>query len=144
MSKNIKSIEEQVEDICKKQLSSQKYYTKTESINTEIDTALKETLSKNGGKGGNYPDIKLLIQTKKHRTIPVMIEVKGKIGNFIKLNEFARIDNYKRDGTINFQNVQKFAVNGAVHYGKTDIKSKIFDKNTITIDMFGNAYFRNL
>ena len=79
MSKNIKSIEEQVEDFCKKQLNTQKYYTKTESINTEIDTALKETLSKTGGKGGNYPDIKLLVQTKKHRTIPVMIEVKGKI-----------------------------------------------------------------
>ena len=27
--------------------------------------------------------------------------------------------------------------------GKTDIKAKIFDKNTITVDMFGSAYFRD-
>jgi len=27
--------------------------------------------------------------------------------------------------------------------GKTDIESKIFDKNTITVDMFGYAFFRN-
>lgn len=27
--------------------------------------------------------------------------------------------------------------------GKTDISSKIIDKNTITIDMFGNAYYRD-
>ena len=26
--------------------------------------------------------------------------------------------------------------------GKTDIKAKIFSKNTITIDMFGNAFYR--
>ncbi|WP_196759686.1 restriction endonuclease subunit S, partial [Streptobacillus moniliformis] len=27
--------------------------------------------------------------------------------------------------------------------GKTEVKSKIFKENTITIDMFGNAFFRN-
>ena len=27
--------------------------------------------------------------------------------------------------------------------GKSNIKAKIFSKNTITIDMFGYAYFRN-
>ena len=27
--------------------------------------------------------------------------------------------------------------------GKSDIKAKIFDRNTITVDMFGNAFFRN-
>ena len=39
MSKS--SIEEQVEDIAKKQLSEIKYYTKTEVINSEIEKALK-------------------------------------------------------------------------------------------------------
>ena len=38
MSKLINnSIEEQVEDIAKKQLSKVKYYTKTEAINSEIE-----------------------------------------------------------------------------------------------------------
>ena len=27
--------------------------------------------------------------------------------------------------------------------GKTDIEAKIFDENTITVDMFGNVYFRS-
>ena len=40
-----KSIEEKVEDWCKKQLD--KYYTKTESINEEIEKALQLAPSKN-------------------------------------------------------------------------------------------------
>ena len=35
-TKNVRSIEEQVEDWCKAQLRSIKYYTKTESINSEV------------------------------------------------------------------------------------------------------------
>lgn len=42
MAKNSKSIEEQVEDWCKKQFKSQKYYTKTETVNAEIATALEK------------------------------------------------------------------------------------------------------
>ena len=57
MSKS--SIEEQVEDIAKKQLSEIKYYTKTEVINSEIEKALKIAPSKSGGSGKNFPDIKL-------------------------------------------------------------------------------------
>lgn len=74
----IKSIEEQVEDWAKKELGNTKYYTKTENINPEIENALKIAPSKTGGRGMNYPDIKLLIVTKTLRKIPVMIEVKGK------------------------------------------------------------------
>ena len=72
-----KSIEEQIEDLGKKQLGNMKYFTKTEMINEEIENALKTAPSKNGGTGTNYPDIKLFIQTKDMRNIPVMIEVKG-------------------------------------------------------------------
>lgn len=64
-----KSIEEQIEDLAKGWLSkdkSIKYYTKTESINHEIEQALKQAPSKNGGKGTNFPDIKLFIETKKN------------------------------------------------------------------------------
>ena len=76
----INSIEEQIEDIAKDWLKSLKikYYTKTESINSQIEDALKRAPSKSGGDGNNYPDIKLLVTTKTNRVIPVMIEVKGK------------------------------------------------------------------
>ena len=58
-TKNVRSIEEQVEDWCKAQLRSIKYYTKTESINSEIEEALRKAPSKSGGEGANYPDIKV-------------------------------------------------------------------------------------
>lgn len=40
------SIEERVEDWCKLQFKGQKYYTKTESINPEIEDALRKAPSK--------------------------------------------------------------------------------------------------
>ena len=114
------SIEEQIEDIAKKQLDDIqiKYFTKTEEINSEIDNALKKSPSKSGGMGNNYPDIKLFLQTKTGRKIPVMIEVKGTKGVLIKQNEDGEIENYKKDGTVNYINIQKYAVNGAIHYAK--------------------------
>ena len=42
MAKKVTSIEEQIEDWCKKQFNGQKYYTKTESINAEIEAALEK------------------------------------------------------------------------------------------------------
>ena len=117
-----RSIEEQVEDLCKKQLGKIKYYTKTESINEEIEHALKEAPSKSGGSGTNYPDIKLFIETKECKSIPVMVEVKGKKGDFIKLNTLGEIDNKKKDGDFNFINIQKYAVNGAIHYANAIIQ----------------------
>ncbi len=76
-NKSVRSIEEQVEDIAKKQLVDVKYYTKTETINPEIESALKAAPSKSGGTGANIPDIKLLLETKTMRRNPVMIEVKA-------------------------------------------------------------------
>lgn len=112
------SIEEQVEDIAKKQLNAikLKYFTKTESINSEIDDALRKAPSKNGGEGNNYPDIKLLLQTKSKKSIPVMIEAKGSKGALVKFDERGDIENLKKDGTPNYANIKKYAVNGAVHY----------------------------
>ena len=59
MAKSTKRIEEKVEDFAKKKLDANhvRYFTKTESVNTEIDEALTKAESKSGGKGGNYPDI---------------------------------------------------------------------------------------
>lgn len=79
---------------------------------------MKSAPSKSGGEGCNYPDIKLLIETENLRRIPVMIEVKGKKGDFIRLNSSGEIDNRKKDGEFNFANIKKYAVNGALHYAQ--------------------------
>lgn len=132
-----KSIEEQIEDWGKKQLGKTKYYTKTESINSEIETALKTAPSKSGGAGTNYPDIKLFIETKSLRKIPVMIEVKGTKGNLIKLNSNGEIDNKKKDGTPNYTNINKYAVNGAIHYANAIIEHTKSYKEVVAIGLNG-------
>ncbi len=126
MAKN-KSIEEKIEDLFKKQLDSYqvKYYTKTETINTDIDEALRNAPSKSGGSGNSYPDIKVLIETKTMRRIPVMIETKGTNGHFIKFDkegnielvtEFTNDTKTHKKGDKNYSAIEKYAVNGAVHY----------------------------
>ena len=97
MAKTIKSIEERIEDWCKKQFAGQKYYTKTDFINSEIESALEKAPSKQGGSGKNYPDIKYLLTVENCRRIPVMIEVKGKKGCLIKVNEKGEVDNTKKN-----------------------------------------------
>ena len=59
MTKNTKSIEELVEDRAKRALESYgvKMFSKNQSINSQIDNALKKSPSKRGGKGTNFPDI---------------------------------------------------------------------------------------
>lgn len=138
MSKS--SIEEQVEDIAKKQLAEIKYYTKTEVINSEIEKALKIAPSKSGGSGKNFPDIKLFIETKDLRHIPVMIEVKGKKGDFIKLNSSGEIENKTKDGSPHFSNINKYAVNGAIHYADAIIEHTESYKEVIAIGL--NGYYQ--
>lgn len=141
MINNKKSIEEQVEDWAKQQLLPIKYYTKTETINSEIEDALKRAPSKNGGKGPNYPDIKLFIETKDLKRVPVMIEVKGLKGSFIKLNAQGDIENRKVDGTPNYININKYAVNGAIHYANAIIENTESYKDVIAIGL--NGYYEN-
>lgn len=141
MINNKKSIEEQVEDWAKQQLLPIKYYTKTETINSEIEDALKRAPSKNGGKGPNYPDIKLFIETKNLKRVPVMIEVKGLKGSFIKLNAQGEIENRKVDGTPNYININKYAVNGAIHYANAIIENTESYKDVIAIGL--NGYYEN-
>ena len=131
-----KSIEEKIEDIAKKQLASLHYYTKTDFINSEIENALKSAPSKSGGDGPNYPDIKLLLETKSLRRIPVMIEVKGTKGVLIK-EANGVIENTKKDGTPNVNNIKKFAVNGAVHYANAIISFSNSYNEVIAIGMNG-------
>lgn len=129
------SIEEQVEGIAKKQLTDikQKYFYKTESINTEIDNALKVAPSKRGGDGKNYPDIRLLLDNK----IPVMIEVKGTKGALVKYNELGEIDNKNKSGEPNYKNIEKFAVNGAIHYANAILQHTASYKEVIAIGING-------
>ena len=49
----------------------------------------------------NYPDIKYLLTSDNSRRIPVMIEVKGKKRDLIKVNEKGEIDNPKKNSDSN-------------------------------------------
>lgn len=137
--KRISSIEEQNEDWCKIQFGTLHYFTKTESINPEIEEALKKYPSKKGGTGSNFPDIKYLIETDTMRRIPVMIEVKGTKGNLVKLTSEGLVDNTTKKGETNFKNIEKFAVNGAVHYAHAILHETESYKEVLAIGV--NGYF---
>ena len=134
-----RSIEEQVEDIAKEQLKEYnvKYYAKTESINLEIDKALRKSVSKSGGKGGNYPDIRILLTMPGGKKIPVMIEVKGTRGRLIKTNENGEVANLTPKGEANYSNIKNFAVNGAVHYAESVINYTETYRDAIAIGING-------
>ena len=117
-----KSIEEKVEDWAKGFFAQGSYFTKTASINPEIDEALKNAPSKSGGAGHNYPDIKYLLLTPQGKYIPVMIEVKGTKGALAKINEQNVPDNFNSKGEPAYTNIAKYAVNGAVHYANAILK----------------------
>lgn len=134
------SVEEKVEDYFKKQLSDLniQYQTKTEPINKSIDDALNNYFSKSGGKGKNYPDIKLLLTSQNKRSIPVMIEAKGKKGSLIKysknsteielVTEYPTKTKNHNKGEKNYSAIQNYAVNGAIHYANALLISKAYDE----------------
>lgn len=136
-TKTTHSIEEQVEDWCKRQFGSQTYYTKTDPINPEIEDALRKAPSKKGGSGPNFPDIKCVIETSSLRRIPVMIEVKGTKDDFAKFNAAGEVDNKKKDGKPNYNNIAKYAVNGAVHYADAILKNTESYKEVVAIGVNG-------
>lgn len=113
-----------VEDWAKASLKScgVRYYTKNASVNTEIDRALKTYPSKDGGNGGNAPDIKLLLKTRNYGYLPVMIEVKGIRGKLEKLDGRGEVECRKKNGEPHYDNIRSFAVNGAVHYAMAVLK----------------------
>ena len=137
MAKKAKSIEEQIEDWCKKQFNGPKYYTKTECINPEIEMALEKAPSKQGGSGKNYPDIKFMLISDNGRKIPVMIEVKGKKGDLIKVNEKGEVENKKKNSEPNYQNIAKYAVNGAIHYANAILDHTETYKEVVAIGTNG-------
>ncbi len=115
---NKRSIEPNIADLGNSWLKDYKlnYKLEQEPLNTEIDKALFEYFSKSGGKGANRPDTKLLIQDKNKDFYPVLIEYKGSINNLVKLNEDSQVENVTKKGEPHFNNISKYAVNGAIHY----------------------------
>ena len=167
----MRSIEEKVEERYKGLLDTLhiRHYGKTEKMNDLIERALKEASSKSGNEGGNYPDIRLLLQNRFGRHIPVMIEAKGSKGKLEKLNKDGSIvgvtyydaDKKNKNGDIihakgdaNYSAVTSFAVNGAVHYGQAildggdyeevivvGINGTQLDKNGTVLDPECKAYY---
>ena len=70
----VKSVEPNIADLVNGWLKSYKvdYKLEQESLNTEIDQALNDYFSKNGGKGGNRPDAKLLLLAAERKKIGIM------------------------------------------------------------------------
>lgn len=92
------------------------YKLEQETLNTEIDKALNEYASKSGGKGGNRPDVKILLQDKHTDYWPILIEYKGYKDKLVKLNSDGQVDNRKSNNEPNFANINSYAVNGSIHY----------------------------
>ena len=113
-----KSIEPNIADLANGWLKSYKlnYKLEQESLNAEIDQALEDYYSKNGGVGGNRPDAKLLLQDKNQNQYPILIEYKGYKDKLIKLDSDGKIANKTAKNTPDFKNINSYAVNGAVHY----------------------------
>ncbi|MCR5783479.1 MAG: SAM-dependent methyltransferase [Clostridia bacterium] len=131
--KGVKSVEPQIADLVNGWLKDYglTYKLEQESLNNEIDSALSDYASKQGGTGGNRPDAKLLLQDKNLKYWPVLIEYKGYKDKLIKTGDDGNVANKKADNTPNYKNINSYAVNGAVHYanailhytGYTDIIS---------------------
>ncbi len=113
-----KSIEPNIADLANGWLKAYHldYKLEQESLNTEIDTALYDYFSKNGGVGGNRPDAKLLLQDKNLSYYPILIEYKGYKDKLVKLDSNGQVDNKTAKNEPNFKNINSYAVNGAVHY----------------------------
>ena len=114
----IQSVEPNVADKINSELKSYKldYKLEQENLNQEIDNALLEYASKGGGKGGNRPDAKLLLQDSSLNFYPILIEYKGYADKLEKLDTDGNIENKTAKNEPNFKNIKEYAVNGAIHY----------------------------
>lgn len=92
------------------------YKLEQEPLNTEIDQALNDYFSKNGGKGGNRPDAKLLLRADDGKYYPILIEYKGYEDKLVKLDSEGNVANKNAKNQPDFTNINSYAVNGAVHY----------------------------
>ena len=114
----IQSVEPNIADLGNGWLKSYKldYKLEQQFLNTEIDQALNNYYSKNGGSGGNRPDAKLLLKDKNLTSYPVLIEYKGYKDKLVKLDLDGNVANKTSKNEPDFKNINSYAVNGAVHY----------------------------
>ncbi|WRA73669.1 N-6 DNA methylase [Helicobacter pylori] len=114
----VQSIEPLIADKFNNELRSYnlEYKLEQESLNKEIDEALKNYASKSGGLGGNRPDVKLLLNTQDpNRRVPILIEYKGLKDKLIKLDKNKLVENFKNHEP-HYKNIREYALNGALHY----------------------------
>ena len=114
----MQSVEPNIADLANGWLKSYRldYKLEQESLNTEIDQALNDYASKNGGMGGNRPDAKLLLQDKNLVYYPILIEYKGYKDKLVFLDADGRVANKTAKNLPDFKVINSYAVNGAVHY----------------------------
>lgn len=114
----IQSVEPNIADLGNGWLKSYKldYKLEQQFLNTEIDQALNNYYSKNGGSGGNRPDAKLLLKDKNLISYPVLIEYKGYKDKLVKLDLDGNVANKTSKNEPDFKNINSYAVNGAIHY----------------------------
>lgn len=139
MGKENQSVEPNIADLANGWMKSYKldYKLEQESIgNSEIDKALEEYFSKNGGVGGNRPDAKLLLQDKTCDYYPILIEYKGYKDKLVKLDEEGHVANKNSKNEPDFKNINSYAVNGAVHYANAILHYTNFT-DIISIGMTG-------
>ncbi len=112
------SVEPNISDLANGWLKSHKlnYKLEQESLNAEIDKALSDYFTKNGGTGANRPDAKLLLQDKNLNWYPILVEYKGYKNSLVKLDANHQVENRTAKNEPHFKNINSFAVNGAVHY----------------------------
>lgn len=136
-NKRVQSVEPDVANLANNWLKSYGLDVKFEQapLNTEIDKALDEYSSKNGGKGGNRPDAKLLITDQYGNDFPVLIEYKGYKDKLVKLKD-GQVANKTSKNEPDYSTIQSYAVNGAVHYANAILQYTTYC-DVIAIGMTG-------
>lgn len=136
--KSIQSVEPNIADLANGWLKKYKldYKLEQESINTEIDKALSDYFTKNGGAGANRPDAKLLLRDANLDYWPILIEYKGYQDKLVKLDASNQVENKTAKNEPNFKNINSYAVNGAVHYANALLHHTSYS-NIIAIGMTG-------
>jgi len=133
-----KSIEPNIADLANGWLKSYKldYKLEQESLNTEIDKALSDYFTKNGGTGANRPDAKLLLKDKNLGSYPILIEYKGHKNKLVKLDQAGQVENKTAKHEPHLKNINSYAVNGAVHYANAILHHTSYT-DVIAIGMTG-------